>query len=45
MDGIVVGSRDEVAIVPIGVFVCADNEFQGELFNHKIVKGFQFIMG
>ena len=37
MDGAVVGGDDEVAVVPVGVFVCADEKFEGELFDHKIV--------
>jgi hypothetical protein len=45
MNGAEVGGDDELAAVPIGVCMSADQEFQGKRFDHKIVCGFKFIMG
>ena len=45
MNGAVVGVDDEFAIVPVGVFVSADQEFQGEMFEHEIVGGLKFVIG
>lgn len=45
MDGAVVGVDDELAIVPIRIFVSADQKFQGEMFEHEIVGGLKFIVG
>jgi len=45
MDGAVVGVNDEFAIVPVRVFVSADQKLQGEMFEHEIVGGLKFIIG
>jgi hypothetical protein len=45
MDGAVVGVDDEFAIVPVRVFVSADQKFQGEMFEHEIGGGFKFVIG
>jgi hypothetical protein len=45
MDGAVVGVDDEFAIVPVGVFVSADQKFQGEMFEDEIIGGFEFVIG
>ena len=39
MDGAVVGGDDEVAIGPLGTFVSADQEFEGESFENEIGGG------
>ncbi len=39
-----VGVDDELAIVPVGVFVSADQKLQGEMFENEIVGGFKFII-
>lgn len=44
MDGAVVSGYDEVAIMPIRIFVSADQQFQGELFEGVIVSGLEFII-
>ncbi|WP_155121175.1 hypothetical protein [Bryobacter aggregatus] len=45
LDVAVVGVDDELAIAPLGIFVSADQEFQGELIEDVIVGGFQFVAG
>jgi hypothetical protein len=45
MNRAVVGVDDEFAVRPFGVFVSADQKFQGEMFEHEIVGGFEFIVG
>jgi hypothetical protein len=45
MDGAVVGVDDEFAVEPVRVFVSADQKLQGEMFEHEIVCGFQFVIG
>jgi hypothetical protein len=41
----VVGVDDEFAVGPVGIFVSADEKFQGEMFEHEIVSGFKFVIG
>lgn len=36
---------DELAIKPVRVFGSADQKLQGELFEHKIVGGLEFVIG
>ena len=45
MNRAVVGVDDEFAIVPIRIFVSADQKLQGEMFEHEIVGGFKFVIG
>ena len=45
MDVAVVGGDDEVAVGPGGIFVSADEERQGELFEHVVVKDLEFGVG
>lgn len=45
MDGAVVGVDDERAIVPIRIFVSADWQRQGELFEHGVVEYVEFVFG
>ncbi len=45
MDGAVVGVDDELAIMPVGIFVSADQEFEGELFEDVIVGGLEIVIG
>jgi hypothetical protein len=45
MNRAVVGVDDELAVGPVGIFVSADQKFQGEMFEHEIVGGFKFIVG
>ncbi len=45
MDGAVVGVDDEFAVGPLGIFVGADQKFQGEMFEHEIVGGLEIIIG
>lgn len=45
MDGAVVGGDDEVAVGPLGVFVSADEKFQGVRFEDVIVSGLEFVIG
>ena len=40
-----VGVDDELAVGPLGVFVSAGQKLQGEMFEHKIVGGFKFVIG
>ncbi|WP_238325787.1 hypothetical protein [Bryobacter aggregatus] len=40
-----VGVDDELAVGPLGMFVSADQKLQGELFEHKIVGGLEFVIG
>jgi hypothetical protein len=40
-----VGGDDEVAVGPCGVFISADEKFEGELFEDVIVGGVKFIIG
>jgi hypothetical protein len=44
MNAAVVGVDDELAVGPIRIFVSADQEFQGELFEDVIVGGSMFII-
>jgi len=39
----VVGGDDEVSIGPFRIFVSADQEFEGELFENEIVSGLEFV--
>jgi hypothetical protein len=45
MNRAVVGVDDELAVGPVRIFVSADQKLQGELFEHKIVGGFKFVIG
>ena len=45
MDLPVVGGDDEVAVGPIGVLGSADQESQGELFEHGIVENLEVVIG
>ncbi len=45
MNRAVVGVDDELAMVPVRVFGKANQKFESELFEHKIVCGFTFIVG
>jgi hypothetical protein len=45
MNEAVVGVDDELSIEPVGVFVSADQKFECEMFEDKIVCGFNFIVG
>jgi hypothetical protein len=44
MNRAVVGVDDELATRPVRVLVSADQKFQGELFENKIVGGLEFIV-
>ena len=45
MNRAVVGVNDELAVGPLGIFVSADQQFQGELFEDVIVSGLEFVIG
>ena len=45
MNGAVVGVDDELAIVPVRIFVSADQKFECEMFEDEIVGGFKFVIG
>ena len=45
MDGAVVASDHQLAIGPLGIFVSADQKFQGELFEDVIVGGLGIVIG
>jgi hypothetical protein len=45
MDGAVVGVDHQLPIGPLGIFVSADQEFEGELFEDVIVSGLEFVIG
>ncbi len=40
-----VASDDELSIGPLGIFVSADEERQGELFEHGVIKSLKFVIG
>ncbi len=40
-----VGVDDELAIGPLGIFVSADQEFQGELIEDVVVGGLEIVIG
>jgi len=37
VNGAVVGGDDEIAVGPLRIFVSADEEFEGEAFEHGVV--------
>ena len=45
MDVASVASDHQFAIGPVRVFASADQKFEGELFEHKIIGGLEFVIG
>ena len=45
MDGAVVSVDHQLPIGPLRIFVSADQEFEGELFENVIVGGLEFVIG
>ena len=45
MDGAEVGVDHQLAIGPLRIFVSADEEFEGESFEHEIVSGLKIVIG
>ena len=45
MNVAVVGIDHQLAVGPVGIFVSADQEFQGELFEDVIVGGLEIVIG
>jgi hypothetical protein len=45
MDVAVVGGDDEVAVGPLRIFVSADQEFEGEMFENEIASGLEIVAG
>jgi hypothetical protein len=45
MNRAVVGVDDELAVEPLRSFASADQKLQGELFEHKIIGGLEFVIG
>ncbi len=45
MNRAVVGVDDELAVGPLGIFVTADQKFQGELFEDEIVEDLEIVIG
>lgn len=45
MNPVSVASDDQLAIGPLGIFVSADEEGQGELFEYEIVGGLELVIG
>lgn len=45
MDAASIASDDQFAVGPLGIFMSADEEFQGELFEDVIVGGLEIVIG
>ena len=44
MNGAVVGVDQQLPIGPVGIFMSADEKFEGESFENEIVSGLQIVI-